>query len=102
MSCGEFEQDPADDSYRRLRVTAGRLVSWQDADDLVQEAFVRALQAKGGFRSDAACSTWIYRILVNGCIDLLRQRRRRGPHLPLDARTGHPCEHRDPVQALAV
>ncbi len=41
-------------SYSRLRGTAARLVSWQDADDLVQGAFVRALQAKGGFRAEAA------------------------------------------------
>ena len=89
-------------AYHRLRSTAGRLVSWQDADDLVQEAFVRALQAKDRFRAEAACSTWFYRILVNGCIDLLRQRRRRGRHVPLDERTSDPCEHRDPVAVLTV
>ena len=89
-------------SYTRLRVTASRLVSWQDADDLVQEAFVRALQAKGGFRAEAACSTWFYRILVNGCLDLLRQRRRRGPHVPLDPRMAQPFQQRDLVEIMAL
>jgi RNA polymerase sigma-70 factor (ECF subfamily) len=71
-------------SYRHLRATAARFVSWDDADDMVQEAFVRALQGQDAFRSEAALTTWLHRILVNACINVLRQRRRRGTHVPLE------------------
>jgi RNA polymerase sigma-70 factor (ECF subfamily) len=36
-----------------------------DAEELAQEAFLRALEAIEGFRGDAAFSTWIHRIVVN-------------------------------------
>jgi len=35
------------------------------AEDVAQEAFVRAYRALGGFREEAKLSTWFYRILVN-------------------------------------
>jgi RNA polymerase sigma-70 factor (ECF subfamily) len=71
-------------AYHRLRRTAVRLVSVQDADDLVQDAFVKALQGESGFRSDAAVTTWLHRILVNVSFDRLRQRKRRGVQVGLD------------------
>jgi RNA polymerase sigma-70 factor (ECF subfamily) len=36
-----------------------------DAEDLVQETFVRAFRAIGGFRGDSSVETWLYRIAVN-------------------------------------
>ena len=71
-------------AYRRLRCTATRLVSSQDADDLVQDTFVNALQGAWGFRSEATVTTWLHHILVNVSIDLLRRRKRRGIHVGLD------------------
>jgi RNA polymerase sigma-70 factor, ECF subfamily len=65
------------DSYTRLRAAASRLVHRQDADDMVQDAFVRALQREAGFRHDASPATWIHRIVVNACLDERRKRRRR-------------------------
>lgn len=65
------------DSYRRLRTTASRYVHWQDADDMVQDAFVRALQCQRGFRHEASPVTWLHRILVNTCHDERRRERRR-------------------------
>ena len=65
------------DSYTRLRAAASRLVHWQDADDMVQDAFVRALQREAGFRRDASPATWMHRIVVNTCLDERRKRRRR-------------------------
>jgi RNA polymerase sigma-70 factor (ECF subfamily) len=38
-----------------------------DANDLAQEAFLRAYRAIGKFRGDSAFSTWLYRIAVNAC-----------------------------------
>jgi RNA polymerase sigma-70 factor (ECF subfamily) len=65
------------DSYARLRTTASRYVAWQDADDMVQDAFVRALQAGSRFRHDASPLTWLHRIVVNTCLDEGRRGRRR-------------------------
>ena len=48
----------------------------EDASDLAQEAFIKAYQAIGGFRQDAAFSTWIGRIVANKCLDELRKRKR--------------------------
>lgn len=51
--------------------------SLEDADDLVQETFVRALKALASFRLDSSMRAWLYRIATNACIDHLRRRRRR-------------------------
>jgi len=45
-----------------------RLVAWRDdADDLVQDVLVAALEQRTRFRGDAALRTWITRIAVNKC-----------------------------------
>ena len=48
----------------------------QDAEDLTQEAFLRAFQHLESFRGDSSFYTWFYRILVNVCLDGTRHRRR--------------------------
>ena len=50
----------------RARRLAWRLVGGDDAaaEDVAQEAFVKAYQALGGFRGEASLETWFYRILV--------------------------------------
>lgn len=48
----------------------------QDAEDLTQEAFLRAFQNLETFRGDSSFYTWFYRILVNVCLDGRRRRRR--------------------------
>ncbi len=54
----------------------------QDANDLAQEAFLRAYRAIGRFRGDSAFSTWLYRIAVNGCINFRSARRPPASELP--------------------
>jgi len=46
----------------------------QDAEDLTQEAFLRAFQNLENFRGDSSFYTWFYRILVNVCLDGRRRR----------------------------
>ncbi len=52
-----------------------------DAEDAVQDAFVAAWRRLPDFRSDAAFSSWLYRIVTNRC---LTARQRRRPHRSVD------------------
>jgi RNA polymerase sigma-70 factor (ECF subfamily) len=49
----------------------------EDAADAAQEAFISALRKLGQFRGDAAFTTWMHRVAVNACYDLLRKRSRQ-------------------------
>ncbi|MCU1273388.1 MAG: polymerase, sigma-24 subunit, subfamily [Bryobacterales bacterium] len=49
----------------------------QDAEDLVQETFLRAYRQLGKFDGRAGFSTWLYRIAANCSLDLIRARKRR-------------------------
>ena len=71
-------------SYGQLRGVASRFVRREDAEDLVQEAYLRALANSGRFRGEATPTTWIYRILVNACLDARRHAQRRGMQVDLD------------------
>ena len=53
-----------------------------DASDALQEALVSAYRRAGTFRAEAQVTTWLHRIIVNACLDLLRRRRSR-PTEPL-------------------
>ena len=48
----------------------------QDAEDIVQEAFVRAWRSLAGFRVDARFRTWLYRIVINLCYSQLPRLRK--------------------------
>jgi RNA polymerase sigma-70 factor (ECF subfamily) len=47
-----------------------------DAEDVVQETFLKAHRSLGGFDERARFGTWVYRIAVNAAIDLIRRRGR--------------------------
>ena len=48
-----------------------------DADEAVQDAFVKAYSHLGTFREELPFEVWFTRILINGCLDRLKQRKRR-------------------------
>ena len=56
-----------------------------DAEDAVQEAFLRAYKNRHSFRSDAALWTWVYRILLNACHDIGRGRAARRDNQTVEA-----------------
>ena len=62
-------------SRRQLRAVAARYVG-DEAEDVVQDAFLRALRSRHGFRGDAAPLTWLSRIVVNASLDRCRRRTR--------------------------
>lgn len=63
--------------YRRvLRVAFGLLKNTADAEDVVQDAFARVHVRLNAFEGSSAFYTWLYRIVVNLSIDLMRRRRR--------------------------
>jgi RNA polymerase sigma-70 factor (ECF subfamily) len=51
--------------------------SAEDAEDVAQEAFVRAHRALPRFRGDSKFSSWLYRIAVNRALTHLKRRKRR-------------------------
>ena len=53
----------------------------QDAEDVVQESFLRAYRQLGKFDDRASFGTWLYRIVANCSLDLVRARKRRSEHL---------------------
>jgi RNA polymerase sigma-70 factor (ECF subfamily) len=59
----------------------------QDAQDVHQEAFIKAYRHLGNFRFECSFYTWLYRIVTNLCLDQLRRRksRREDPATVLDA-----------------
>ena len=65
--------------YQRAiyRVAFGLTRRAEDADDLAQEAFVRAYRAIGTFRADEPLYPWLSRITVNLAYSLFRRRKRR-------------------------
>ena len=48
-----------------------------DAADALQDAMISAFRRAGSYRGDAAVTTWLHRIVVNACLDLLRRRAAR-------------------------
>jgi RNA polymerase sigma-70 factor (ECF subfamily) len=58
-----------------LSVTSRMLGPTADAEDVAQETFVAAFKSLSSFQFDAKFSTWLYRIAVNKCTDVLRARR---------------------------
>jgi RNA polymerase sigma-70 factor (ECF subfamily) len=49
----------------------------EEAADALQDALVSAYRRAGGFRGDAAVTTWLHRIVVNACLDRVRRRQAR-------------------------
>src|ERR1700722_13897947 len=71
-----------------LRLALHMLGNEQDAQDVHQEAFLKAYRHLGNFRFECSFYTWLYRIVTNLCLDHLRRRksRREDPATVVDSR----------------
>ncbi len=56
-------------------VALGMVRDREEANDIAQEAFVKVYKYLDHFKGDSSFYTWLYRITVNICIDVLRKRR---------------------------
>ena len=54
------------------------LGSFEDAEDMLQEALVRAWQHLDSFEGRSSMRAWLYKIATNACLDALDTRKRRG------------------------
>jgi RNA polymerase sigma factor (sigma-70 family) len=75
---------------RRLyRLARAALRSPTEAEDALQEAYLRAYQSLRQFRGDASLSTWLSRLVLNECFSRLRRDNRRQNVVPI---VGSPAE----------
>ncbi|MCM1504884.1 MAG: sigma-70 family RNA polymerase sigma factor [Muribaculum sp.] len=105
----EFQQDPPEliarlrdpaqcrDAFGEVIKLYGEPLYWQirrmvesheDADDLLQNTFMKAWSSIENFRGDAKLSTWLYKIAINESITFMARERRR-LNLSLDDEESH-------------
>src|SRR5580692_3728463 len=74
---------------RELHVYCYRLLgSFDEAEDHVQEVFLRAWRSRERFEGGSSPRTWLYRIATNACLDTLRRDARRAVLAPSGMRPG--------------
>src|SRR5207244_13473728 len=74
---GVFERIYRTHGDRMKSIAYNHLGNVSDAEDAVQETFLKIHRAASTYSGEAAFSTWMVRILINTCYDVLRRRRRR-------------------------
>lgn len=66
----------------RLYNLASRMAgAASDADDLLQDIFLLAFRKLGSYRGESSLGTWLYRLAMNHCLDVLRNRQTRMGYL---------------------
>jgi RNA polymerase sigma-70 factor (ECF subfamily) len=72
----------------------------QEAEDITQEALVRAYHGVKGFRGDAGFGTWLYRIVTNLSLNRAKSRQRRSVHevVHQEAVASAPSEESDALE----
>ena len=106
-ACAAGDPEVFEEIYRRLgdrmkSIAWNHLGSRTDAEDAVQETFLKIHRAASTFTGEASFATWAYRILVNTCYDVLRKRRRRIEEAPLDDMLERTAPGVDDMKRLAL
>lgn len=88
---------------RMKSIAYNHLGNVSDAEDVVQETFLKVHRAASSYNGEAAFTTWLYRILINTCYDLLRKRSRRIREAPIDDLADSRAAHAvDDVKRMAL
>jgi RNA polymerase sigma factor (sigma-70 family) len=74
---GVFEEIYREHSDRMKSIAYNHLGNVSDAEDAVQETFLKVHRAASTYNGESAFTTWMYRVLINTCYDALRRRQRR-------------------------
>ena len=72
-----FEPLVTENQTKAFHLACRLLGNEADAADAVQDAFLKAYTALRDFRGDSRFSVWLYRLVNNVCIDMLRRRKRQ-------------------------
>src|ERR1700680_2922318 len=86
---GRFRGEVLAHCYRMLGAA-------EEAEDLVQETYLRAWRSFDGFEGRASVRTWLYRIATHACLNAIERRSRQ----PLPSGLGGPAD--DPEAPLAA
>ena len=71
-----------------------------EAQDVAQEAFIKAYRALGNFRGDSAFYTWMYRIAINTAKNYLVSRSRRSSDYQVDVQDAEAIENAPQLQGM--
>jgi len=105
-----FEELVASNEKRIYNLCYRMMKNDQDAQDMAQEALIKAWKNLRNFNLKSAFSTWLYRIAVNTCLDELRKRKNSAQsieelkekgHLIEDEKSGSFSENSDLKQELS-
>ncbi len=105
-SLAAYEQLYQSHAPRMKSIAVNLLGNTTDAEDAVQEVFLKIHRGIRNFKGESAFSTWVYRILVNSCYDIRRKRVRRQEtseqELEEDGAPEPPAPHADHPLRLAL
>ena len=85
--------------YRYCRQLTG---SGTQAEDLVQEVFLKILRKAGSFRRKGSFKAWLFNIARNQALDHLRKIKRRGDTLPAGSEADDPVDERSAEDAASA
>ena len=78
--------------FKIIKLVSRYVRDSSEAQDVAQEAFIKAYRALPGFRGDSAFYTWLYRIAINTAKNYLVSQGRRPPGTDIDAQDAEQFE----------
>jgi RNA polymerase sigma-70 factor (ECF subfamily) len=86
--------------HRIIQLVSRYITDPSEAQDVAQEAFIKAYQALAHFRGDSAFYTWLYRIAINTAKNYLLARHRRHTDYQLDVQEAEQLDNTPQLQGM--